>query len=209
MSPSSTSRAGGLGERRQLGQRVLGVLRRALGPDADEDDALEAQLAVLDLGDVLQLGGQTGDPAQRLAVGEVELLAVEPVDRCRQARTVGGLGVWVRRRPQSSRAVQHRRWLSHPPQSRTRAAFRHPGLRSRPRPPLAHLLSAAPSSSTRRWPPPRPGPVGRRDELGGELLGSTRSAAARRRPRDRAPASRRTGRSRRRPARRRAWPPAG
>ena len=38
---------------------------RALGPDADEHDPLEAQLAVLDLGDVLQLGGQARDAAQR------------------------------------------------------------------------------------------------------------------------------------------------
>ena len=39
-------------------------------------DALQAQLPVLDLGDVGELGGQPGDPAQRLAVGQVELLAV-------------------------------------------------------------------------------------------------------------------------------------
>ena len=69
-------RAGGLGQRGQLGQGVLGVLRRALGPDADQHDPLQAQLAVLDLGDVLELGGQAGDPAQRLPVGEVELVAV-------------------------------------------------------------------------------------------------------------------------------------
>ena len=37
----------------------------ALGPDADQHDALEAQLAVLDLGDVLELGRQPGDAAQR------------------------------------------------------------------------------------------------------------------------------------------------
>ena len=57
-------------------QRVLGVLRGALGPDPDQHDPLEAQLPVLDLGDVLELGGQAGDPAQRLPVGEVVLLAV-------------------------------------------------------------------------------------------------------------------------------------
>ena len=48
--------AGRLGEQRQLGHGVLGVLDGAVGPDADQHDALEAQLAVLDLGDVLELG---------------------------------------------------------------------------------------------------------------------------------------------------------
>ena len=57
--------------------RVLGVVDGALGPDADEHDALQAQLAVLDLGDVLELGGQPGDAAQRRALLEVELVAVE------------------------------------------------------------------------------------------------------------------------------------
>ena len=47
-----------------------------VGPDADEHDALQAQLAVLDLGDVLELGGEARDTAQRRAVGAVELLAV-------------------------------------------------------------------------------------------------------------------------------------
>ena len=50
--------AGGLGEQRQLAQRVLGVAQRCLGPDADQHDALEPQLAVLDLGDVFELGRQ-------------------------------------------------------------------------------------------------------------------------------------------------------
>ena len=45
----------------------------ALGPDADQHDAFEPQLAVLDLGDVGELGGQAGDAAQRAAVFEVEL----------------------------------------------------------------------------------------------------------------------------------------
>ena len=53
-------RAGGLGEQRELGHGVLGVLDGALGPHADEHDALEPELAVLDLGDVLELGRQAG-----------------------------------------------------------------------------------------------------------------------------------------------------
>ena len=63
--------AGGLGEQRELGHRVLGVLDGAVGPDADQHHPLEAQLAVLDLADVLELGGQAGDPAQRVPLGEL------------------------------------------------------------------------------------------------------------------------------------------
>jgi hypothetical protein len=48
--------AGCLGEQLELGERVLGVLGRAFGPHAHEHHALEPQLAVLDLGDVLELG---------------------------------------------------------------------------------------------------------------------------------------------------------
>jgi hypothetical protein len=45
-----------LGEGGELDKRVLGVADTALGPYADQDNALEAQRAVLDLGDVLKLG---------------------------------------------------------------------------------------------------------------------------------------------------------
>src|SRR5699024_7198507 len=54
----------------------LGLLGVAGGVEAGEDDALQAQLPVLDLGDVLELGGQAGHSAQRLPVGEIVLLAV-------------------------------------------------------------------------------------------------------------------------------------
>ena len=57
----------------------------AVGPDADEHDPLEPQLAVLDLGDVLEFGREPGDPAQGLAVDAVELVAVV-VERRRRAR---------------------------------------------------------------------------------------------------------------------------
>ena len=57
-------------------ERVLGVLGRALGPDTGEDDALEAELSVLDLADVLELCGQACDAAQGRALLAVELVAV-------------------------------------------------------------------------------------------------------------------------------------
>ena len=41
------------------------------GPHADQDDPLEPHLPVLDLGDVLQLGGQARDAAERLPVEQV------------------------------------------------------------------------------------------------------------------------------------------
>jgi hypothetical protein len=56
--------------------RVLRVLGTALGPDASEHDPLEPQLAVLDLGDVLQFGGQASDASQGRALLAVELVAV-------------------------------------------------------------------------------------------------------------------------------------
>jgi hypothetical protein len=69
-------RARGLREGRQLREGVLGVLRGAGGPHSDEHDPLQAELAVLDLGDVLQLGGQAHHTAQGRALGAVELVAV-------------------------------------------------------------------------------------------------------------------------------------
>ena len=51
-------------------------MRRPRRPQPGQHDPLQAQLPVLDLGDVLELGRQAGDPAQRLAVSQVELLAV-------------------------------------------------------------------------------------------------------------------------------------
>ena len=94
--------AGRLGERRELGQGVLGVLGGALGPDADEHDALEPELAVLDLGDVLELGAQAADALERVAGLEVPvavgLLGVVAVAESRVAELVGR-----RRRPSRRR----------------------------------------------------------------------------------------------------------
>src|SRR5690606_9784636 len=63
-----------LGKRRELAQGVLGVLETARGVDAHEDDVLHAHLAVLDLGDVFELGRQAGHAPQRVAILEIPLL---------------------------------------------------------------------------------------------------------------------------------------
>jgi len=68
--PSSTSEPAVLGERGQFGEAGVGVGGAAVGPHADQHHPLEAQLPVLDLGDVGEFGGQPGDAAQRSAVVE-------------------------------------------------------------------------------------------------------------------------------------------
>ena len=67
---------GGLRERRELTQRVLRIGQGPAREQTRQADALEPQLPVLDLGDVLELGGQPGDTAQRVTFGEVLLIAV-------------------------------------------------------------------------------------------------------------------------------------
>ena len=68
------------------------------GPDADEDDLLEPELAVLDLGDVLELGAQPDHAPQGVPLGEVlltggelvlgDLLGIGPVGRDQLDRVV-------------------------------------------------------------------------------------------------------------------------
>ena len=94
-------RAGRLSERRQFAQRVLGLREFALAVDADEDDVLKAQLAVFDLGDVGEFGRETPDPAERLPLFEIELVAV--------GRTVAG-----RRALQGERARAEKRMAVRP-----------------------------------------------------------------------------------------------
>ena len=65
--------ARGLGQRRELGEAGVGVGGAAVGPDADQHDAFEAQLPVFDLGDVGEFGGEAGNAAQRSAVFEVRV----------------------------------------------------------------------------------------------------------------------------------------
>ncbi len=65
-----------LGEGGEFAQRVLGIGLRALRVHADQHDVLEPQLAVLDLGDVLELGGESCHAAQRMAIVEIPLVSV-------------------------------------------------------------------------------------------------------------------------------------
>ena len=62
---------------RELTQGVLGVLNGAFGPQASKHHTLQAQLTVLNLGDVLQLGGEVSYSAQGAALGEVFLVSIE------------------------------------------------------------------------------------------------------------------------------------
>jgi uncharacterized membrane protein YadS len=48
-----------------------------LTPEADDDDLLKSQLTILDIANVLTLGRQAGDSAQRRALFKFKLIAVE------------------------------------------------------------------------------------------------------------------------------------
>ena len=61
------ARTGGLRERGELAQRVLGLFLALRGAQAHEHDLFESHLAVLDLGDVLAVGGTRVDAARARA----------------------------------------------------------------------------------------------------------------------------------------------
>ena len=61
------ARTGGLRERGQLAQRVLRLFFALRGAQAHEHDLFESHLAVLDLGDVLAVGGTRVDAARARA----------------------------------------------------------------------------------------------------------------------------------------------
>src|SRR5690606_33003025 len=69
-------RTGRLGERGKLMQRVLGLRLVALPVHADEHHVLEANLSVLDLGDILEFRGKARNAGERLTVGPLELVAI-------------------------------------------------------------------------------------------------------------------------------------
>ncbi len=57
----------------QLPHRVLRAGQAALGPHPDQHDPLEPKCPVLDLADVLQLGGEPGHPLQRVPFLQVKV----------------------------------------------------------------------------------------------------------------------------------------
>jgi hypothetical protein len=65
-----------LGKQLELCDRILRTYLTASGPHADQDDALEEQLPVLDLTDVGQLSRHPGNSAQREPIFEVLLISV-------------------------------------------------------------------------------------------------------------------------------------
>jgi hypothetical protein len=108
--PSSTHGAGGLGESEELAHRVLGLLDRALGVDADEHDLFEAQLPVLDLGDIIEFGREPGDAAQGLSVVTVVLVTVGVIAlRAEGAVGLQGLGAAAREDRRARRTLRRAR----------------------------------------------------------------------------------------------------
>ena len=85
--------AGCLGEQLELGEGVVGVLDRAVGPDPDEHDPLEPELPVLDLADVLELGRQAGDPPQGVPLLELVVALDERVLAVGAPVGLNGLGL--------------------------------------------------------------------------------------------------------------------
>ena len=92
------NRAGCLGERGKLTQRVLRFFLRTLRVHTNKHDVLQPELAILDLADVLEFGRQTGDTAQRMAILKVPLVAI-------RSTVTGGSDVL-----QSLRGIEHL-WL--------------------------------------------------------------------------------------------------
>ena len=69
----------GLGEGEEFTHRVLGLDNTALPVDADEHHALDAELPILDLGDVFELGRETGDATKCLPVFAILLVPVSVI----------------------------------------------------------------------------------------------------------------------------------
>ncbi len=69
-------RACRLGEQGELAERVLRLPQRPFCPHAEQYDALKAERPVLDLADVLELGGQSSYAAQRVPLLQVKLTGI-------------------------------------------------------------------------------------------------------------------------------------
>jgi hypothetical protein len=65
------NRTGSLAQRRKFFHRILGVFLVALRVHTNQNDVLDSELAVLDLGDVFEFGTETVYAPKRDAVGEI------------------------------------------------------------------------------------------------------------------------------------------
>mgnify|MGYP003349724378 CR=1 FL=1 len=72
-----------------LSGRIKNIVERPLGPDADEYHPLEPDLAVFDLGDVLELSGQPGDTPERRTLLELEFAGGRVVENWRVRERLG------------------------------------------------------------------------------------------------------------------------
>jgi hypothetical protein len=76
MRPSSTSEPAVSASLLSSRSEFSALARRAFGPHPDQHDPLEPQRPVLDLADVLQLGGQARHPPQRVPLLQVQVTQV-------------------------------------------------------------------------------------------------------------------------------------
>ena len=68
--------ASGFGQQFQLGHRVVGVLLGPGGPHGHQHHPFQPQLAVLNLGDVLQFGAHADNPPERVPLGKLDLITI-------------------------------------------------------------------------------------------------------------------------------------
>ena len=158
--PIEHQRPGGFGQPGQLGQRVLRLGQRPGRPHPDQDDPLETQLPVLDLGDVGQFGRQPGDPAQRLPLFQLVAAGTAGVAAATATCVICAIGAIRAEVGVVPLDVSHRihrdtsehahfasaAWAVGPVTSRPRAT-RPRSTRSRPRVPPARLSSTSPSAA--------------------------------------------------------------
>ena len=80
--PFEHLRSSRLGQQFELGDRVLGTHLTPSRPHADQHDALEEQLAILNLSDVGQFGRHPRDSTERKPIFQVLLASVEARSAC-------------------------------------------------------------------------------------------------------------------------------
>ena len=160
--PSSTCGAGGLGERRQLGQRVLRVVRRCPRVQTPTSTTRSSRSWRYSTSVTsCELGGQPGDPAQRLrgrrrsSCSPSNRSSVSASSNCSEVS-----GSRVHGCLRSSRAVQHPALAESSPSEWHERGISAPRLALQAlRPPTGSPASRRRRAArTRSVPPPRSGP---------------------------------------------------